>query len=475
MINNQIAYYLGSKILAAILNLLTMAVFVRMGGKETYGLYVIQLAWVYMLYSVTMQWLRFSFFACFRQNIREDMIKTYLYTLLIACFIVVSGAMIVILTGYITFKFAVGIIVLVLGLACYEAFIEIARIQLQARNVAIGVVMRATLMFVFGVIALSWKASAFLLIISVGLAHFGAALVLMFRSRVFGQGKYSSRHMKSLWLYGRPLVPAFGLDAVGLQMDRLLLARLSTIETVGIYGAAADFIRQSMIVVAEAISGAYFPVARQAAEEGKTDEAKEILGQAFLAYTALTFLVGVFILRFDRLVFDSLFGTEMGAAIAPIAGLIVLVNIVGIYRAYYLIQALYLTKKSHLLLYADGIQVGFTLIFGIFLVPEYSSAGAAIAMFLGQIAGSLVYISVWRHHYILQLPYAKAGYIIAAALLFYGASGLIEGLLSGALGIAMNIGLFGLVSIAICYRFNILSFRVLALKLLNRKAGGIIS
>lgn len=484
MINNQIAYYLGSKILAAILNLVTMALFVRIGGKETYGLYIIQLAWAYMLYSITIQWLRFSFFACFKKEISANLVATYLRALMIGflgvVFITVIGAAF----GVMTFKFAVGVAILIFGLAAYEAFTEIARTQLQARTVAVGVIMRAILMLVFGVIALSFQgsvqgsfqASAFLLALSVGFAHLGAALILLLRTKNIGQGQWSDKEMKSLWRYGKSLIPAFGLDAVGLQMDRLMLARFTTMEIVGVYGAAADFIRQTMIVVAEAIAGAYFTVARNTAEEGQIEETTTILGQAFLAYTALTFFVGAFIMRFDRIVFDLLFGADMGAEIEPIVGFIILSNIATIYRAYYFSQAIYLTKNAHYLLYSDGAQVLMTLLTGaLFLVPFYGASGAAIAMFLGQLAGIVIYLVAWRQHYILKLPYGHAGFILAIALATYFLTGLLESWMAGSIfALILNLLIFATISALVAWQFNILSFKNFLLKLTARRAGGTV-
>ena len=468
MKNNQIAYYLGSKILAAILNLITMAIFVRMGGKETYGAYIILLAWAYMLYSITLQWLRFSFFACFKEEITADLITTYLRALFWGFLGIILITSLSVVTGLITLEFASAITIIVIGLASYEALTEIARTQLQARNVAIGVIMRAILMLLFGVIALIIKPSAFLLALAVGLAHLGASLHLLFLAKNLSKGHWSKTHMKSLWNYGRPLIPAFGLDSVGLQLDRLLLARFTTLETVGVYGAAADFIRQSMIVVAEAISGAYFTLARKSAEEGNIKNTKAFLSEAFLAYTALTLLVGAFILRFDRLIFEMLFGAEMASAIEPIAAFIILSNIVAIYRAYYLSQAVYLTSSSQNMLYSDGMQVVVTLLAGIGLVPVYGAIGAAIAMFLGQVAGSLLYIFTWRNHYILQLPYDKAAIILAVSIGVYTLTGFLETIIPSApLVIILNIIIFAIVSASTAYHFNILSFKALISKILN--------
>ena len=66
MIGKHVGYYFGSKLVAAVLNLLSMALFVRIAGQEVYGGYIVAMAWAAIAYSVTLQWLRFAFFASFR-------------------------------------------------------------------------------------------------------------------------------------------------------------------------------------------------------------------------------------------------------------------------------------------------------------------------------------------------------------------------------------------------------------------------
>lgn len=475
---NQIVYYLGSKVLAAVLNLLTMALFVRIGGAETYGGYVLLLAWAYMLYGITMQWLRFSFFACFDGEGGANLTATYLWSLVIGFTGLLAGAIAVTSLGFISWKFAVGLIALIFGLASYDALSEVARTQLRARDVALGVMARAVLMLAFGVAALSFDATPFLLAVAVGVAHIGAALVLLMSSIVPSGGQWSKGSFYKLWRYGYPLVPAFSLDSVGLQTDRLLLARFSTLDMVGTYGAAADFIRQTMIVVAEAIAGAYISVARADAKEGRIAQAAAVLGHAFLAYTALTAFAAVVILRFDRLVFDTLFGAELGAAIEPAVVFIVASNVAGIFRSYYFGQALYLTKSSHILLVSNLAHLLMVASSGLILVPSYGISGAAGAMFLGHVSGCAVCIYSWRDHFVLKLPYAKALAIAAMAAGAYLVTGYVEiSLAPAALAIVVN-GLIILgVAIVAARMFNVLSFNELSAKamLLVRRSVGTIA
>ena len=69
MIGKHVGYYFGSKLVAAILNLASMALFVRLAGHEVYGGYIVAMAWAAIVYSVTLQWLRFAFFASYSEEI----------------------------------------------------------------------------------------------------------------------------------------------------------------------------------------------------------------------------------------------------------------------------------------------------------------------------------------------------------------------------------------------------------------------
>jgi O-antigen/teichoic acid export membrane protein len=459
MIKHHVVYYLGSKLTAAALNLLAMALFVRMAGPEAYGAYIVTFAWAAIAYGFTLQWLRFAFFASYRDDDVAALVATYLRALAGGFVVVVAVAIAAVGLGLLRQDLALGVIALTFGLGLYDAFHEIARTRLQARAVAIGVLARAVLMLTLGVTALKTVGTPLALAIAIAAAHTGAAIPLIAAAKAELGGRWSKAALARIWMFGRPLIPAFSLDAWGLQLDRLILARSAGLAEVGPYGAVSDFVRQTMVVVSEAIAGAYIAIARSDATAGRQQAAATVLGQAFCAYTALAAFGAAVVLRFNRLILDTMFGTAIGALIEPILPVIVASNAAMIFRSYYFSQVLYLMPDSRQLLVSNAYHAATVAVTALLLVPKFGMLGAAVALLLGHVAGCISFIKAWRHHYVLQLPYRKAMVIAGLALAAYATTGAL--VLSGwmpLLIIILNIFIFAAAMALAGWLYNLLSF-----------------
>lgn len=463
MTEKHIAYYLGSKVMAALINLGALALFVRIGGTETYAAYLIMFAWAYILYGVTVQWLKFSFFACYKDDSSSDLVSTYLGVLglgLIAIFVLLFLGYVL---GFETAQFGIGLVALILGLSLYEALLELARIRLHSRVVAAGILIRAVLMLTLGVLSLVVYGTALGLALAVGAAHLGASIPLLIDGRDKVEPRFSADAARALWQYGRPMVPAFVLGTTGWQLDRLLLARFAPLSTVGVYGVATDFVRQTMVVISEAIAGAYMSVARAQLAENQIEKATNAMGEAFLAYTALTTFVIAFIMRFDQLVFGVLFGADVATAIEPVLFAILVANAMAIYRSYYFEQASHLTESSNVFLLTAVVGFAVLVVSSLLLIPSYGMLGAALGVLLGHVAGCLVYAIAWRKRFIMKLPYLRSAIIAGVAGGTYVLTGWIMQIGSGGvLATIASVALFAATSIGVARAFNILSLNDLA-------------
>ena len=466
MIKQHVAYYLGSKIIAAVLNLGTMAMFVRLGGAETYGAYVVALAWAYIIYSFTLQWLRFTFFACYREETGPQLIATYLCILAGGFALVVAGAGILVALDAVSSSTALGVVALMMGLSVYDALHEMGRTRLQARAVAAGAIARAALMLLLGVSALEIFGTPTALGLAVALAHVLATIPLFFNLRGLLGGKWSNDVASSMIAYGRGLIPAYTLDGIGLQVDRLLLARFATLEAVGSYGAVADLIRQLMVVISEAISGAYLTIARAELVAGREDEAAKILGQAFLAFTALAAFGAATVLRFDRLVLDAMFGATIGEAVEPVLALIVACSVLLVFRAYYFAQVSYMLQDSRLMVWSNAVHFVLMLALGLVLAPTMGMSGVALALMIGHFGGCLVYIFAWRNSFVMRLPYAKAAGIVALAFTAWALTGMYEqGFESRWSAAAFNSIVLAAAGLTAARLYNLLSFNDLIVEI----------
>jgi hypothetical protein len=127
MIGKHVGYYFGSKLIAAVLNLLSMALFVRFAGIEIYGGYVVAMAWAAIVYSVTLQWLRFAFFASFREETSGPQITTYLRVLAAGMIAFACLTALAVAIDLVATETAISVFVIVTGLAAYDALHEAAR------------------------------------------------------------------------------------------------------------------------------------------------------------------------------------------------------------------------------------------------------------------------------------------------------------------------------------------------------------
>jgi len=458
MIGRHIAYYFGSKGIAAILNVVTMALFVRMGGAETYGGFVLFTAIATIVYGLALQWLRFSFFACYRDDAGPGFIFAYLGTQAVAFALVLVGLAIATSAGLVTPTEAMATGFLVAGLASYDALHEIARTRLHAEIVALGVLVRSGLMLALGIFAIVGFGSAFSLAVAVGLANVGAAIALSSSLWHMGAWTWSGTDARRLLSYGRPLVPAFGFEAAGNQLDRLLLARFADLTETGRYGAVSDIFRQMLIVVAEAISGAYMAIVRTHVIAGEQERAREVLGSAFLAYVALLTFAPLGFLRFSAPILDTLFGAELRLAIEPALPLIVAASVVAVLRGYYFGQVIHIVQQSRLLLISTAVHAVTVGVVGLIAIPRYGIEGAAGALLLGNLLACAVFIVAWRDHFVMRLPYLDALAVAAFGVAAYVLSGLaLRAMGHSVWGLVTGVAIFALAALAAARLYNLLS------------------
>lgn len=462
MIGKHVGYYFGSKLFAAILNLVSMALFVRLAGHEVYGGYIVAMAWAAIAYSVSLQWMRFAFFASYHEDTGFEQIATYFRLLGVGMIIAALLALAVVYMKLAPPRVGAVIYIVVTGLAAYDALHECARIRLKARTVAIGVVVRSILILGLGLAALKLHSSALALTLAFGVAHWGSAIALLPSIREVASRPFSPEAGASLWRSGKPLIPAFAVDSFGLQIDRLQLAHHSGLSDVGPYGAVSDFVRQLMIVGAEAISGAYLALARADAVAGRQEPARQMLGQAFRAYSMLTIFATVFIMHFSKPLLTLLFGSDVVAAIEPILILILATNAIMVFRAYYFAQILFFDRGASLLLISNISHAIAAASLSFLLIPQYGAAGAAIALLSGHIVALSIYAWSWRSTYVMRMPYRDAlAILICGVVLYFCLQEIDYELGNGFAALIISAILFAIVSIAVAWRFRVLSINEL--------------
>ena len=415
----HVAYYLSSKVFAAIVNLLAVAVFARLSGPSGYGEYLVSFAWAYVVYGFSIQWLRFSFFARYRDIDASAQIATFTTSLgtLIALIAALGAGLF--MTGLVPGQMIASVVCLVIALAIYDCAHEVGRTRLRAGAVASAVILRAVLMLCLGAAALTVFKTPAALALAVAAAHLGAIAPLVNEIRPHLTTAWSKGIAREFLDYGWPLILSFGVTSLGQNVDRLMLAHWWGAATVGPYGAVNDLIKQCFVVVSEAIAGAYITTAKSALREGDDTHARDVLNQAFCAYTAVSAFGAAFILCFEHPVIDALLGAAFREPTEALVPLFVLASVFMIFRSFYFGQVIFFGGSSKVELLASGAMVATAGACALALVPSRGAQGAAIALMLGQIVSCSVYIGAGTAIYRMPVPWRNAAGITGLALAGY--------------------------------------------------------
>ena len=470
MILHHAAVYIGSRVFAAALNLLSAALFARLAGPETFGTYLLYLASAYIIYGFAFQWLRMSFFAIYTTDNSLSISGTFIRTASLFVGLVAFIAALIAWSGVWSADVVAGITIPIIGLAVFETFYEISRARLKVNLIGLAVLLRALLVPLCGAVLYNLSGTATGLTAGVALAHILAAAPLIREGWSGLSARYSAEIARQYLTYGSPLILAFGINAVGQSGDRVLLAKLDSVGSVGPYGAVGDLIKQSLVVVSEAVAGSYMPHAKRAATDGDDAQTRNILTEAFRAYVFITAFGSAFIHVFAPDVVQILFGAHYAEAAASLVPYFTLATALYVFRAYYFGQAIYFLESSSAELYASTATVAVGAVTALVLIPLYGATGAAISMLVAQAAGCLVAALAARRWRAMPLPLLDLCGIAGAALVTVGiadATALLP--VSYAVSLLLEFVVLSLGAGVIVKAYDIFGLGVWAQKLVSRK------
>jgi O-antigen/teichoic acid export membrane protein len=385
--------YLATRVFAALCNMFALVLFTRLAVPAVFGDYLLGFACAFVAYGICVQWLLQAFFA---RQAHADAARTASAALVAAGVMVAlagAGLALASATGLLS---AAGCAGLVIGLSAFFAMVEIARARLQAGAVGLAGVLRAVLILALGAPVLALTQSAAALLGAVAVAHVLAALPVVARLRATlwasGFARPRREDIAGLVRYGWPLILSLGAAALALNLDRLLIGHFHGPEPVAAYGATADFVKQSFVLVGEAVAAAYVSVAKAA--HGRADMAgtRRALERALAMLSIACILGVVFFLVFGPALFRLLFAPGYQQAVGEILPILLAGTVCLVLRAYYFGQVIYFSRTAWADVASAGVMLAATGLAGWLLVPHWATVGAALAFALGQLAGLLVFV-----------------------------------------------------------------------------------
>lgn len=468
MIAQHALLYLASRLFAAAANLGAVAVFTRLAASDVYGGYLLIFSWAFVVYGFLAQWLGSAFFATYRQDNAGPQIAILGW--LSAGSIVVAAAVIafLVVSGSMASGTACALFLAVVSLVLFVTVIEAERTMLEARTVAIAVMLRAVLIVSCGSAALLAGGSAVSLTCAVAAASIVAGLPSLMRLAPHLVGPCDPAALRRFIEYGWPLVIAFGITALGQNVDRLILAHVNGTAQLGPYGATSDFLKQSFGVLSEAIALAVVSIAKNAAMRGDHAAARRSLLETFQALTVTVSFVAVFIVAFADEIVAAIFGPEFRETARTLVPWLLAVNAVLIFRSFYFGQSIYFGQSSRNEMIASAAMLIVTGIMSLVLIPRFAMVGAAVAATGGHLAGCAVYV-VARPR--MPIPLASFCRIVAIAAVVLASEIAVShaGVPAGWPMLALKLLIFAVSGLVIVWRFDVLGLTTLARGVLGNR------
>ncbi|HTN60177.1 MAG TPA: oligosaccharide flippase family protein [Devosia sp.] len=472
MNDRHASLYLVSRIFAAALNLISVATFTRLAPPAVFGDYLVGFATGFIVFGTAFQWLLHAHFGVYAPE-RAARLAGALIALLGAVALPGLALLIgAIALGIVDIAQGFGIVALVAGLVLHIAAIEIGRAHLLVGAVTAASLLRGILMLGFGCAALLLMQDAMALLVAIGLAHLVAAVpVLLALHRTIWRAGFvppQRADILDLLTYGWPLILALMAGAISINLDRIALSWWAGPGAVGPYGAVADIIRQSFVVLGEAIAAAY--VSQAKAQMTDSTAARAILQRAFVTLWVIVVFGVIGFALFGAGVIGMVLAPDYLDTALTAMPILVLGTACLVLRAYYFGQVIYFTGSARREVQASVLMLAIAIIGCLTLVPTFGLLGAATTFGATQAAGLSYFLWADRRSAIMPIDWRQAGIAIAAATGTCLIAFLAMLALGGALGWFAGLALMLAGGLALAVAWNLFDLGRLAAYLLARLA-----
>lgn len=335
--------------------ILSLAMYAHVLGPADYGRLAVYLAAVEALQTVLFQWHRLAAVRFWAQNEQEEF-ASFLNTYNVVGFGLGGG--ILVLVGVYAFlpwtqtgllwPLAIG-----LGLAKSAALYaqELARAAGATQRYTIGALLLTVGGALFGILAYRVTHTISSILLATTLTFLFSAFIcagpVCFSVR---DGKLSARYVREMLRYGLPLIPVFLASTALTRLDRPILSRFEDADIVGVYAA-------TMALISNVVSAAFLLVVtptypwllreKVRLPEAAFRELHATVGVLLMA-AALGVCTAFYCAR------DSVLPLLLGDAIGPAASSLVLpvlvVSLIGAYRAHFFDQAFHVFGKTRSLM-----------------------------------------------------------------------------------------------------------------------------
>ena len=396
--------YTLSKIISAVLSLLSISLFTRIFDADTYGQYLLFVSYVTLICSLFFWWHRLSTYRYYHKY--KEYYDSFLKTSYLSFFLIIS---VIIILSFVLYNFQFlhqyNIITLLPFCALAAIFKSNFDLNQSLFNISrrdylfcLNIVLRPVIFVTLSLIFHNYfKIYDFALIYSLILSFLITAIVsnfLIFKKNT--NGKYEKKIISKFFSYGFPLTGLFIFDYILTFSDRLLIGHYLGSDMVGMYGANYDLIKM-MVLFGMIIQGyIIYPELNKTFEKNDLNEVKKLMTFNFNIFITVFLPLCVFILYFNNSISDIFIGkkfTIMSSELIPLFSMMFLFWGLKIHHFDYIFQ---LSEKTSLSMYILFFGSFINLLLNIFLIPRFELLGAAYATFASYIIILLISLLISR-------------------------------------------------------------------------------
>ncbi len=269
MLIRQTSTYMVAHGTSAILGFLSVVLFTRLLTPAEYGIYVVALSVAGIISALLFTWVRLSVLRFESEGERTDIRLTALAAYVVSVVTLPAALGITVWALAVPFDKALAAILLAAALGLFELGQEILRARLDSTSYMRATVIRAfvAIGISYGLVQAGW--GGYGLVAGVAGAYVIGALAFSGAIWKGPRKPFDRVTFRTMLGFGIPMAMSGGVFALHSALDRLLVAYLLGDAAAGIYGAAADLVRQIILFPALSVASAVVPLAiRSLAEEG---------------------------------------------------------------------------------------------------------------------------------------------------------------------------------------------------------------
>jgi O-antigen/teichoic acid export membrane protein len=396
MLVRHASHYLSSNIVSAGVGLLSVFVFTRALSDAEYGVYVVGTSTAGILSAILFAWIRLSVLRFQSEGKAVDIRATALFAFALAALLSPAPLFFAAtLTGASTARM-VATAVFTLGLGLFEVGQEILKAQQKTRGFMFGVTLRACSAFVLCLASVTLGFGGVGQLIAAGAAYFVTSAAL---SRMIWSGPIASVNLiqlKRFTLYGIPIALSGCVYSLHAALDRLIVAGFLGEGAAGQYGAAADLVRQIILVPSTSVASAALPLAVAAFAQGGIAAARPHLERSaeLLFAVLLPATVGLALIGSDLA--NLILGPEFRATAATLIPILCFAWLFQAISQSFVHTSFHLAQRPILIACHGGATLAVNVVATVVLVSGFGFVGAAIALVLSEAFGAVLGILLTR-------------------------------------------------------------------------------